>query len=217
MYIKLTKLNGSPIWLNASFIVTVEPRAGGGSIVVPIGDGLDYDVKEKPEVVLGLLEGAPVPEVIPVPTSDALTMTPDDVSPADVGEVAPPAPPLPSSVDEAEKPAAKKTTRAKSPAKKTTRKSTRAKKSEAEPSTGEQPAADELPIVSPTSDIPLPEVPLAISDEQIERLKKMAPGSIRKLANTLEKQFKVTDAEAAVHQLQTSGVIVIEKEHIVWK
>ena len=80
-FVRLTRLDGSPIWLNASFVVTVEPRKGGGATVVPIGDGLDYDVRETPETVLACLDGAPVPEVVPVPTSDALTPTPEDVSP----------------------------------------------------------------------------------------------------------------------------------------
>ena len=82
-FVRLTRLDGSPIWLNASFVVTVEPRKGGGTTVVPIGDGLDYDVRENPEDVLAYLDGAPVPEVVPVSTSDALTLTPDDVSPED--------------------------------------------------------------------------------------------------------------------------------------
>ena len=73
MYIKLTRMNGRPIWLNASFIVTIEPHErSGGSIVVPIGDGLDYEVKEPPATVLAMLDGAPVPAVVPVPTTDAL-------------------------------------------------------------------------------------------------------------------------------------------------
>ena len=82
-FVRLTRLDGSPIWLNASFVVTVEPRKGGGTTVVPIGDGLDYDVRETPESVLAYLDGAPVPAVVPVPPSDALTLTPDDVSPED--------------------------------------------------------------------------------------------------------------------------------------
>ena len=81
MFIRLTRLDNTPIWLNASFIVTIEPRRGGGSIVVPIGDGLDYEVREKADEVLGLLNDAPVPAVVPVPVSDCLTQTPDDVSP----------------------------------------------------------------------------------------------------------------------------------------
>ena len=84
MYIKLTRIDGRPIWLNASFVVTVEPqRNGGGSIVVPIGDGLDYEVRETPDTVLAMLEGAPAPAVVPVPPPRSLAPQPDDVSPDD--------------------------------------------------------------------------------------------------------------------------------------
>ena len=82
MYIKLTRFDNRPVWLNAAFVVTVEPRRdGSGSVVVPIGDGLDYDVRESPEDVLRMLEGCPTPQVVPVPVSDCLTKTPVDVSP----------------------------------------------------------------------------------------------------------------------------------------
>ena len=81
MYIKLTRFDNRPVWLNAAFVVTVEPRRdGSGSVVVPIGDGLDYDVRESPEEVLRMLEGCPAPQVVPVPVSDCLTKTPADVS-----------------------------------------------------------------------------------------------------------------------------------------
>ena len=81
MFIQLTRTDGSPVWLNASFVVTVEPSRGGGSIVVPIGDGLDYEVKETPEAVLAVLDGAPPAKVVPVPPPKTLTPRPDDVSP----------------------------------------------------------------------------------------------------------------------------------------
>ena len=82
MYIKLTRFDNRPVWLNAAFVVTVEPRRdGSGSVVVPIGDGLDYDVRESPEEVLRMLEGCPAPQVVPVPVSDCLTKTPADASP----------------------------------------------------------------------------------------------------------------------------------------
>ena len=83
MYIKLTRMNGQPIWLNASFVVTVEPTRIGGAIVVPIGDGLDYEVRETPETVLALLAGAPAPAVVPVRPPRALVPQPEDVSPED--------------------------------------------------------------------------------------------------------------------------------------
>lgn len=85
MYIKLTRADGRPIWLNASFIVTVEPMQNGGAIVVPIGDGLDYEVRETPESVLAMLDGAPPAEVVPVPPPKALAPQPEDVSPEDFG------------------------------------------------------------------------------------------------------------------------------------
>ena len=82
MYIKLTRFDNRPVWLNAAFVVTVEPRRdGSGAVVVPIGDGLDYDVRESPEEVLRMLEGCPAPQVVPVPVSDCLTKTPADISP----------------------------------------------------------------------------------------------------------------------------------------
>ena len=82
MYIKLTRFDNRPVWINAAFVVTVEPRRdGSGAVLVPIGDGLDYDVRESPEEVLRMLEGCPAPQVVPVPVSDCLTKTPADVSP----------------------------------------------------------------------------------------------------------------------------------------
>lgn len=81
MFIKLTRMDSTPIWLNAAFIVTVEPRKGGGAIVVPIGDGLDYEVREKPAAVLSMLSAVPAPEIVPVTVSDGLAPTPEDVSP----------------------------------------------------------------------------------------------------------------------------------------
>jgi len=82
MFIKLTRFDNRPIWLNASFIVTVEPRKEGvGSVIVPIGDGFDYDVRESVEEILAKLDGAPAAAVVPVPAPDCLTKTPADVSP----------------------------------------------------------------------------------------------------------------------------------------
>ena len=57
MFIKLTRTDGRPIWINPEFVVTVEDRKGGGAIVVPAGDGLDYDVKESPDAVMRMCGG----------------------------------------------------------------------------------------------------------------------------------------------------------------
>ena len=73
MFIKFTRLDGTPIWINSTFVVTVEPRRNGGSVVVPIGDGLDYDVREAPEKVLALIGGsAPAPAAKSEPRAETI-------------------------------------------------------------------------------------------------------------------------------------------------
>ena len=204
MYIKLTRFDNRPVWINAAFVVTVEPRRdGSGAVVVPIGDGLDYDVRESPEEVLRLLEGCPAPQVVPVPVSDCLTKTPADVSPepdrkdeAVTASVTPPSGPsgllrrgicegADSTVVEA--PAAK-------PAKKPrTKKPAVAKKAK--------------PAKKPT---------LELSDDEVARLGKLAPKSIAKLKNTLSTQFRVSDISETVAALEAKGVIKLDGNHVNW-
>jgi len=192
-FVRLTRLDGSPIWLNASFVVTLEPRKGGGSIVVPIGDGLDYDVRETPEAVLAYLDGAPVPEVVPVPTSDALTPTPDDVSP-----------------EGGDDDAKKEEPEAERPAKKTARKTTKRKSAAAEkPEKAEEAPSFKQP--DPASQA------AELLDDEIARLRKMAPRTVKKLQNTLMTQFKSVNAEAALATLVSRGVVVIDGTRVNWQ
>ena len=188
MYIKLTRFDNRPVWINAAFVVTVEPRRdGNGAVVVPIGDGLDYDVRESPEEVLRMLEGCPAPQVVPVPVSDCLTKTPVDVSPEP--ERKPPEPvagekSVEAKADEpAEKPAKKP--RAKKPA--------AAKKAK--------------PAKKPA---------LELSDDEVARLGKLAPKSVAKLKNTLSTQFRVADVSETVAALEAKGVIKLDGNHVNW-
>lgn len=219
MFIKLTRLDNSPIWLNASFVVTVEPRKGGGSIVVPIGDGLDYDVRETPEVVLGLLSGAPVPAVVPVQTRDALTQTPDDVSPEPERPDPEPQPVASPEIpaEPVAEPEAKPKTVRKTRARTTKVKST---KTAAKETAAEGDAADEKPKPARktrTTKAKAPKKPpLPLDDAQLERLKRMMPRSIRKLTNTLAAQFRIEDGETAVQALVENGVISLDKDHVIW-
>jgi len=225
MFIKLTKLDNTPIWLNASFIVTVEPRRGGGSIVVPIGDGLDYEVRETTEQVLDLLAGAPVPTVVPVPTKDSLTKTPDDVSPETEPpellkerreQPAPKAEPIsapkaepapaeqaPASPAPADEPA---TEEAKPARKRATRKTAAAKTTKSAAKTPRKKAAPKKVELTP----------LALDDAQVERLRKMGPRSTRKLANTLVSQFKIGDPFEVIRALSEREVIKTEGDRVSW-
>ena len=186
MFITLTRLDGSPIWINAAFVVTVEPRKGGGAVVVPIGDGLDYDVRESPEAVLAMLGDAPAAAVVPVPVSDALAPAPADVSP----EPEPEPPPV------EEKPVRK------APRQK-------AKASSSKTAAAAKPAArGKAQPKPPVSDL---------ADEDLERLRRMAPGSVKKLQNTLATQFNVADAEKVMKSLAELGVLVVGGNRVVWQ
>ena len=52
MFIKLTKTDGTPVWLNPEFIVRIEPWKKG-SAVAAAGDG-DFEVMEDPRAILAL-------------------------------------------------------------------------------------------------------------------------------------------------------------------
>lgn len=221
MYIKLTRLDNTPIWINASFVVTIEPRKGGGSVVVPIGDGLDYDVKETPEAVLSLLDGAPAPAVVPVPPPPMLAPTqPADVSPeaSDMAEA-----PEPPSSSAPATPAPRRTTRSRVKAKPAAE--TVEGESDARPAAAKKPRTPRKTKRS-TQDFALPQEPepasasapaLDLADEQVARLKKMAPGSVRKLQNTLVTQFKVADPDATIAALAAQETLAIERDHVIWK
>lgn len=260
MFIKLTKFDNRPVWLNASFIVTVEPRReGAGAVVVPIGDGLDYDVRESPEEVLRKLEGAPTPTVVPVPVSDCLTKTPSDVSPErkshrDESMRPPrqmPAPrPQPPSVQapvarapavespvqlpkeaavpkaSEEKPAAATSAEVGAQAApagtppledlsevkiepkgtKARKRTTRGKSARATAKKEKEPAEQ-----------PPPRAELELSNEEIVRLRKLAPKSLAKLKNTLATQFQIADVGATVTALAAKGELMLDGNHVNWK
>ena len=193
MYIKLTRFDNRPVWLNAAFVVTVEPRRdGSGSVVVPIGDGLDYDVRESPEEVLRMLEGCPAPQVVPVPVSDCLTKTPADVSPEP--ERKPPEPVRQEK--EIEKPV-------------------EAKPGESEAKPAKKPAKAKKPAAVKKAK-PAKKPVLELSDEEVTRLGKLAPKSIAKLKNTRSTQFRVSDVSETVAALEAKGVIKIDGNHVSW-
>ncbi len=113
MFVKFTKKDGTPIWINANLIVTVEAVRNGGAIVVPVGDGLDYEVRESVETLIPMVEAAQDHGgVVPVPTTDGLGIPPhpkdiDHSSPTErfMKEMRMPPPPPRRRRDEAPAPA----------------------------------------------------------------------------------------------------------------
>ena len=55
MFIKLTKTDGTPVWMNPEFIVRFEPWKKGSAVAVA-GDG-DFEVMEDPRAILAMAGG----------------------------------------------------------------------------------------------------------------------------------------------------------------
>lgn len=195
MYLKLTRTDGRPIWLNASFIVTVEPMQNGGAIVVPIGDGLDYEVKETPETVLAMLGDAPPPAVVPVPPPKSLAPQPEDVSPEDR--------------DEKDAEAAHKAEGSRKPSKKSAQRTQRKKTAVAKPA-----QKKEEPPKSQTStageDIKAIVVKLKANKCRTEN-------RLRNFIKSCYKKADETEVSMVVDALKKDGYIVVKDDgHISW-
>ena len=213
MFIKLTRTDGRPIWINPEFIVTVEGRKDGGSIVVPGGDGLNYDVKESPQTVMDLCGGkVEAAEILPPPAQPAEP------------------PPQEKPAEEKGTVSAEPTISEPAPAKKRGRKASKAAAASAPPPVPETPPATEAPVVAAEPATPAEEKPAAkprkrtsrkkpsidLTDEQMVRLRKMAPGSRQKLLNTLS-HLKVPNAEATAVALVAHKVIeILPDYHVNW-
>jgi len=214
MFIKLTRFDNRPIWLNASFIVTVEPRKDGvGSVVVPIGDGFDYDVRESVSEVLAKLEGAPAAAVVPVPAPDCLTKTPADVSPGPEPSREPQQPNR-GSLPAAEPRLAEKPAEEKKPRKRAVRKPKAENAGKPAAKKEVETTAEAKPAEPPVETKPPP--PLELSPDQVARLAKLAPKSVGKLKNTLATQFHVADVGATVLALEAKGAFALDGTRVVW-
>ncbi len=211
MYIQLTRIDGSPIWLNASFIVTIEPTKNGGSIVVPIGDGLDYEVGESADAVLALLKEAPCAAVVPVPPPRSLAPTPEDVSPGNLeaNEMA----------NEQKASAPRKATRASAKAKKSASAgSARKPREDAKAETPAEVHDKELAAADGVADEAAPpEDPVG---QVIEKLKAHKCRTEKRLMNFIRSSHKtMSDADAleVMDALKSRGYITVEDDgHVTW-
>ena len=206
MFIQLTRTDGAPVWLNSSFVVTIEPTRSGGSIVVPIGDGLDYEVRESPEAVLEMLEGTPQVKVVPVPPPKALTPKPDDVSP-DVN----PHDEAPVADEKSEQEPPKRTRKTKlAPKKKTAEESPKTEV--------DAPAKKKRTSVAkkPAERSELPQDFLKIVDD----LKARKCRTVKRMRNAIKSFYGKTDSveiDRIVEEMMNGGYIVVEADgHVNW-
>lgn len=243
MFVKLTKKDGSPVWLNANFIVTVESVRGGGSIVVPVGDGLDYEVSENVEKILPVIEKAQgAVAIVPVPTTDALSAVVEkpveeasaereqpvaqQPEPKESENIEPPvfeAPDMPQ-VSEA---AAAAGVAAVAAFNETKAKEAEAAAGAAKPKrvrkTKTKPAAPGVPATEGERKTPrrraARKTPLELDEDQISRLRSMKPRSFNKLSNVLKSpQFAIAEPEKTIKALIEHDIITIDEQtrHVEW-
>ena len=216
MFIQLTRTDGVPVWLNACFVVTVEPSRGGGSIVVPIGDGLDYEVKESPETVLSMLDGAPPVKIVPVPPPKTLTPRPDDVSPeASPREC--------DTVDEAEAAPDRQASAGK--AKVSARKKDSAEKDCAGASNNEKAAAapkKKRTAAKKKSSAKVNDEPVIAEDVQkiVDDLKARKCRTVKRMRNAIKSFYGKTDSgeiDGIIETMIGSNYILVEADgHVNW-
>ena len=196
MFIKLTRTDGRPIWINPEFIVTVEGRKDGGSIVVPGGDGLDYDVRESPQTVMDLCGGKVLVVEIPPPPAQPAEPPPQEKAAEEKGTV--------SGEPATSEPA---------PAKKRGRKASKAAAEPAPPPVPETPPAAEAPAVAAESEpaTPAEEKPAAKPRKRTSR-KKPA------IDLTDEQMVRLrTNAEATAVALIANKVLeILPDNHVNW-
>lgn len=245
MFIKLTRIDGQDVWFNSQYVVTVEPRKGSGALVVPLGDGIDYEVRESPEMIVAALGGDLAPGKAKRPPSAAPVETKQpSAAPADkiakptaaapeakpelpdfrINSAAAPVPFELRNVPEAAEaatvpPPAKKTVRRKRATAKTAaadESPSDAKKTDASAEASAEAAPKKKTVRKAAARKPkLPPMPL--TDEQLVRLQKMAPGNVKRLANTLKAQFALEETEPVIAALQAHGVITVnEQGRISW-
>ena len=219
MFIRLTKKDGNHIWLNSGFIVTVEPVKSGGAVVVPFGDGLDYEVRESAESIISLVEGVPASEIVAAPVEDAPVETAKDLPPEEVVEAVAEQPVFEAvevpSVSDEESAAAVAAVSQLAPKPEEEKPTKRARKAKTRPAPAGTPATEgerKLPrrrAVRKTT--------LDLTEDQLARVRSMAPRSVKRLTNTLSSQFAVLDPETTVRALVEHDIITVDDQsHITW-
>ena len=99
-----------------------------------------------------------------------------------------------------------------------------------EPAAPAAPAADDIFAAAMAEVPPPPEAPAkrksraktrkpvsALGEEELSRLRKLAPKTIAKLRNTLVTQFKSESPDDEVKVLESAGVISIDQNRVTWK
>ncbi len=207
MFIKLTKTDGTPVWLNPEFIVRIEPWKKG-SAVAAAGDG-DFEVMEDPRAILALAGGTPTGESrLSRPSTGETPVVP--VRAAPTGET-PVVPVEPAATDETPVVPVRKTRSR--------------KKAVAEPAPEPLPTPEPVPEPAPEPAPEPPAAPAPASDLFPQEpdevavaaaiLKKHRCRSRKRIQNTIKSLNPKMSMEAArslLEQMEARGFVIIDAQ-----
>ena len=207
MFIKLTKTDGTPVWLNPEFIVRIEPWKKG-SAVAAAGDG-DFEVMEDPRAILALAGGVRVE-----PTGGSrLSRPPTDETPA-----APVVEPAQAPVMEAVPPVRKTRSRrktAETPAPAPEPVPTPAPESEPVPAPAPEPAPQPAPAPAeqPTNELfPQPPDEVAVAAAILKKNRCRSRKRIENTIKSMNPKMSMADARALLAQMEARGLVLIDAQ-----
>ncbi len=211
MFIKLTKSDGSPVWLNPEFIVRIEAWKTG-SAVAAAGDG-DFEVRETPSSIFALIDSqatstrqsAPTPPKAP-PQSAPQPPAAQKTAVSEQAEVAVSAEPSKRKTRGRKKTAKQPAEAAPEPAQQD---QASAVAENAEPPPHAPPEAPEIP-----ADTLFPEAQDEVS-LAAAILKKNRCRSRKRIENTLKSlnpKMSMADVRAMLQQMESRGFVVIDAQ-----
>ena len=207
MFIKLTRTDGTPVWLNPDFIVRIEAWKKG-SAVAAAGDG-DFEVMEDPRAILALAGGVRVADS---PREDRAPARP----PTDETPVAPVVAPAQAPVMEAVPPVRKTRSRRKTastPVPEPIPESDPGPVPEPAPEPVPEPASAPAPDEQPASNL-FPEPPDEVA-VAAAILKKNRCRSRKRIENTIKSmnpKMSMADARALLQQMEARGLVLIDAQ-----
>jgi len=195
MFIKLTKCDGMPVWLNPEFIMRIEAWKTGSAVAVA-GDG-DFEVRETPSAVIALCTPPPPPAEEPPKPKARGRRKKTEEPPAENPPVA--EPPV-----------------AEPPVEKAPAEEVVAAVAEQNPEPGPEPAPNEVPEPVPvfSAETLFPDAPDEVSSAAAF-LKKQRCRSRKRIVNTLKSRdpkISMDDAHRMLEQMEARGFVSIDAQ-----
>ena len=224
MFIKLTKTDGTPVWLNPEFIVRIEPWKKG-SAVAAAGDG-DFEVMEDPRAILALAGGVRVADSLREGRAPARPSGESgagganggapDTPATDETPVAPVVAPAQTPVMEAVPPVRKTRSRRKTA-------STPVPEPIPEsdpvpvPEPAPEPVAEPVPAPPPTEQpashlFPQPPDEVAVAAAILKKNRCRSRKRIENTIKSMNPKMSMADARALLQQMEARGLVLIDAQ-----